>query len=137
METLTTTIRRPYLVEILHGTKPIEYRDIKPYWTDRLAKYHAPFLLRLINGMSKNAPEVTVTVTKVMKSRKYPDQYELHLGEVIHTKNCRGLLPKRQRSNQKLVDQIGRAYRDAPDDAEQRQQRAMRRKQRELVAGEW
>ena len=33
---LTTTIRRPWLSEIIAGTKKIEYRQIKPYWTKRL-----------------------------------------------------------------------------------------------------
>jgi metal-responsive CopG/Arc/MetJ family transcriptional regulator len=39
--------------------------------------------------------------------------------------------------NQKLLDQINRAYADAPDESERKQQRAMRRKQRKLAEGEW
>jgi hypothetical protein len=86
MKTLTTTIKRQYLREIVAGTKKIEYREIKPYWDKRLANYEAPFLLRLINGMSKDAPEATVEVVKVKKNR-WLGQYELHLGRIVEVKN--------------------------------------------------
>jgi hypothetical protein len=32
---VTTTIEREWLAEIIAGTKKIEYRQIKPYWTRR------------------------------------------------------------------------------------------------------
>ena len=86
MKTLTTTIKRQYLREIIAGTKKIEYREIKPYWDKRLANYDPPFLLRLINGMSKSAPEATVEVVKVKKNR-WRGYYELHLGRVIDVQN--------------------------------------------------
>ena len=35
---ITTTIEREWLAEIIAGTKKIEYRQIKPYWTKRFAK---------------------------------------------------------------------------------------------------
>lgn len=86
MRTLTTTIKRPFLREIIAGTKKIEYREIKPYWDKRLANYEPPFLLRLINGMIPNAPEATVEVVKVKKNR-WRGVYELHLGKVVDIKN--------------------------------------------------
>ena len=86
MKTLTTTIKRQYLREIVAGTKKTEYREIKPYWDKRLANYEAPFLLRLINGMSKEAPEATVEVVKVKKNRLL-GHYELHLGRIVEVKN--------------------------------------------------
>ena len=86
MKTLTTTIKRQYLREIVAGTKKIEYREIKPYWEKRLANYEAPFLLRLINGMSKDAPEATVEVVKVKKNRLL-GHYELYLGRIVEVKN--------------------------------------------------
>ncbi|RLD59397.1 MAG: hypothetical protein DRJ05_06455 [Bacteroidetes bacterium] len=91
MEKLTTTIRREPLCEILKGTKKVEYREIKEYWEKRLQKYQAPFLLRLINGMSKNAPELTVIVLKI-KRDSYNGLFELHLGEIVETKNCDTLI---------------------------------------------
>jgi hypothetical protein len=30
---MTTTVERQWLAEIIAGTKKIEYRQIKPYWT--------------------------------------------------------------------------------------------------------
>jgi hypothetical protein len=39
---LTTTIKRPWLAEIIEGTKKIEYREIKPYWTNRLKSGQLP-----------------------------------------------------------------------------------------------
>lgn len=86
MHKITTTIERKYLREIIAGTKKIEYRDIKDYWARRLGGIECPFHLRLINGMSKSAPEVTVIVTKIRPNRR-SGQYELHLGKIVSTKH--------------------------------------------------
>ena len=86
MDTLTTTINREFLREIVAGRKTVEYRELKPYWDGRLSKVSAPFLLRLINGMSAKAPEVTVTVQQVVKNAR-AQQYELHLGKVVDVRN--------------------------------------------------
>ena len=86
MKVLTTTIQRRPFVSILAGIKKIEYREMKPYWDERLAEYAPPFDLRLINGMSKKAPEITVRVTKITKNTRQK-VYELHLGKVKHVKN--------------------------------------------------
>jgi hypothetical protein len=51
-ERLTTTIKRQWLAEIIAGTKKIEYREIKPYWTEILKSVKTPFELRLLNGMN-------------------------------------------------------------------------------------
>lgn len=40
---ITTTIEREWLAQIVVGTKKIEYRHIKPYWTKRLEKVSVPF----------------------------------------------------------------------------------------------
>lgn len=86
MQTLTTTIKRQWLADIVAKRKPIEYREIKPYWTKRLADVETPFLLRLINGMQPHAPEVTVEVTHVTKNTRIRS-YELHLGRIRNVKN--------------------------------------------------
>ena len=39
---ITTTIERQWLAEIIAGTKKIEYRQIKPYWTKRFEKCRCP-----------------------------------------------------------------------------------------------
>lgn len=91
MKTLTTTIKREWLAKIVAGTKKIEYRELKPYWVERLAKYTLPFQLRLINGMSKTAPEVTVLIEKVDIGREsgFSDNpvYRLHISKVLSYKH--------------------------------------------------
>jgi hypothetical protein len=67
---ITTTIKRPWLAEIIAGTKKIEYREIRPYWTKRLKSVTRPFELRLINGMNPPIPEVTVLIHKVTTDRR-------------------------------------------------------------------
>jgi hypothetical protein len=39
---ITTTIERECLAEIIAGTKKIEYRQIKPYWTKALRRFRCP-----------------------------------------------------------------------------------------------
>jgi hypothetical protein len=39
---ITTTIEREWLAQIIAGTKKIEYRQIKPYWTQRFGKVSGP-----------------------------------------------------------------------------------------------
>ena len=79
---ITTTIKRQWLAEIVAGTKKIEYRQIKPYWTRRLKSVTVPFELRLINGMNPPIPEVTVLIHKITKDRR-ERVYELHIKEVL------------------------------------------------------
>ena len=54
MDTITTTLKRQWFAEIVDGTKKIEYREIKPYWTSRLRKVATPFRLVLRTGMIVN-----------------------------------------------------------------------------------
>jgi hypothetical protein len=86
MDRLTTTIKRQWLAEIISGRKKIEYREAKPYWKDRLAKLTTPFELRLINGMDKLAPEVTVLVDRV-RLNGAKRQYELRILRVLRYSN--------------------------------------------------
>jgi hypothetical protein len=83
---ITTTIKRPWLAEIIAGTKKIEYRGIKPYWTNRFAKVSVPFELRLLNGMNPPVPEVTVLIHRITKDRRI-GYYKLHIKEVLGFKH--------------------------------------------------
>jgi hypothetical protein len=82
MDRLTTTIEREWLADIVAGVKKTEYREMKPYWTKRLEAVSRPFELRLINGMQKNAPEVTILVDMVRANRR-TRRYELHIAKVL------------------------------------------------------
>jgi hypothetical protein len=83
MDKITTTIKREFLAQIVAGTKKIEYREIKPYWTKKFDQISCPFHLRLINGMSKKAPEATVQIKRITVS----DAYELRIGKILQVRN--------------------------------------------------
>jgi hypothetical protein len=86
MDKITTTIKREWLTKIADRTKRVEYREIKPYWVRRLSGVKPPFLLRLINGMQRNAPEITLVVTKIRKNSR-SRQFELVLGRIVGLKH--------------------------------------------------
>ena len=86
MDRITTTIKREWLKEIAAGRKRIEYREIKPYWNKRLAGIKVPFHLRLINGMDRKAPEITVLIRRVRKNTRQK-VYELHIGKVLELRH--------------------------------------------------
>lgn len=70
LECLPLAVEREWLAQIIAGTKKIEYRQIKPYWTKRFAKVSPPFELRLLNGMNPPVPEVTVLIHRITKDRR-------------------------------------------------------------------
>ena len=76
------------LAQIIEGTKKIEYRQIKPYWTKRLKSVTIPFELRLINGMNPPIPEVTVLIHKV--------QDESQCGRIRASSTVRMASPEKQ-----------------------------------------
>jgi hypothetical protein len=83
---ITTTIEREWLAEIIAGTKKIEYRQIKPYWTKRFAKVSLPFELRLLNGMNPPVPEVTVLIHRITKDQR-AGEYRFHIKKVLNYKH--------------------------------------------------
>ena len=83
---ITTVIEREWLAGIIGGTKKIEYREIKPYWTKRLERVKVTFELRLINGMNRPIPEVTVLIHRVTKDRK-KGNYRFHIKRVLGFKH--------------------------------------------------
>jgi hypothetical protein len=91
---ITTTIERQWLAEIIAGTKKVEYRRIKPYWTQRFKKVSLPFELRLLNGMNPPVPEVTVLIHRITRRA---GEYRLHIKKVLNYKHWDkpGQRPKR------------------------------------------
>jgi hypothetical protein len=83
---ITTTIGREWLAQIVAGTKKIEYRKIKPYWTKRFVKVSMPFELRLLNGMNPPVPEVTVLIHRITKNRR-AREYRLHIKKILGFKH--------------------------------------------------
>ena len=85
MDTITTTLKRRWFTEV-DGSKRIEYREIKPYWTKRLRAVSVPFRLVLRNGMRPPVPVVTVRIDRVVPSPKgcaRRGSYALHIGRVL------------------------------------------------------
>jgi hypothetical protein len=83
---ITTTIERGWLAQIVAGSKKIEYRQIKPYWTKRFEKVSVPFELRLLNRMNPPVAEVTVLIHKVTRDRR-AGVYQLHIKKVLGFKH--------------------------------------------------
>ncbi len=80
MDTITTTLERQWFAKIVDGSKRIEYREIKPYWTTRFAKVGIPFRLVLRNGMNRPIPVLTVRIDKITRVR---GDYALHIGRIL------------------------------------------------------
>ena len=86
MDVITTTIDREWFAEIVAGTKRVEYRQIKPYWTNRLRKVRTPFKLVLRNGMSPPIPVATVRIDRITPNparRPRKGTYALHIGRIL------------------------------------------------------
>jgi hypothetical protein len=85
MDVITTTLKRRWFAEIVAGTKRIEYREIKPYWTSRLRKVRTPFKLVLRNGMNPPIPVLTVRIDRITRPKSGPDKgtYALHIGRIL------------------------------------------------------
>lgn len=81
---ITTTIEREWLAQIIAGTKKIEYRKVKRYWTQRFKRVSFPFELRLLNGMNPPVPEVTVLIHRITKRA---GEYRLHIKKVLNYKH--------------------------------------------------
>lgn len=76
------TQRLPFLM----AEQKDEYRAMKRYWRDKLAKVSVPFELRLINGYAKNGPEVLVVIDRVRRNKK-TRLYALHVSRVVSYRN--------------------------------------------------
>jgi len=88
IDTITTTLEREWFAKIVDRSKRIEYREIKPYWTNRLRKVQTLFRLVLRNGMNLPVPVVTVRIDRIVpnprrKGGKRKGSYALHIGRVL------------------------------------------------------
>jgi len=70
VDTITTTLKREWFAKIVDGSRRVEYREIKPYWTQRLKAVTPPFRRVLRNGMNLPVPVVTVRIDRIVPSPK-------------------------------------------------------------------
>jgi len=86
MKTLHLNLLKKWFDQILAGTKKIESRDIKPYWTKRLldenGKPKKYDIIHFRNGYSKNARQMKVE----FKGLRIKREYEILLGKVVWKK---------------------------------------------------
>ena len=83
MKILHLTLHKKWFDEILNGTKKIEYREIKPYWTKRLLDDEKPKKFDIIlfrNGYGKKSPQMKVEFLGVKVEN---NKYNILLGKVL------------------------------------------------------
>ena len=94
MSTLHLTLKKQWFDMILSGEKTEEYREIKPYWTNRFysKKYH---YICFRNGYAHNTTQFTIELKSITPSIGKPEwgaeankkYFVLYLGKIIDTKN--------------------------------------------------
>ncbi|MBT3642746.1 ASCH domain-containing protein [archaeon] len=88
---LHLTLHKEFFKQILNGTKKIEYREIKPYWTKRLFNAdNKPIEYSKIifkNGYAKDCPIMEVEFKGIRKK----EDYEILLGKILKKKNIQNL----------------------------------------------
>jgi hypothetical protein len=61
-------------------------RDMSPFWKQRIEGLRVRFRLRLLNGLLPLVPVAIVEVKRVVRDTAN-QQYRLHLGSVLRTRN--------------------------------------------------
>ena len=89
MEILTLPIHKKWFDMILSGEKTEEYREIKPWYVNRLHFKKTHILFR--NGYRKDSPSCLVKLEAIMKGKGKPEWgapdypvFIFRLGEIIH-----------------------------------------------------
>jgi len=82
---LHLTLHRRFFDEIVKGTKTIEYREIKPYWTKRIeGRRYNVIVFR--NGYQPDAPTMVIEY-KGYRTDKRNGRYCLKLGRILSLRN--------------------------------------------------
>ena len=96
---LHLTLKKKWFDMILSGEKKHEYRELKPYWINRLAGNNddciQPSVIIFRNGYSKNAREMTVECYRLVINTGVSEwgaepgieYFVFELGRIIETKN--------------------------------------------------
>lgn len=88
---LNLTLKKKWFDMIRLGNKREEYREIKPYWNQRLNKKYDTICFR--NGYSKNSPKMFVELKGIVRSLGIiewgappgKEVYILQLGKVLQS----------------------------------------------------
>jgi hypothetical protein len=66
MKILHLTLKKNWFDMIASGDKKEEYREVKPYWNQRLQPNHFD-AVKFRNGYNKNSPSITVELIGIKK----------------------------------------------------------------------
>ena len=83
MDALKLTLHREFFDQIVAGTKTVEYRDIKPYWTTRL-EGRSFDEVHFRNGYSQDMPFMRVEWKGMYRRGQ---KYCIRLGKILELKN--------------------------------------------------
>jgi hypothetical protein len=72
VDIIATTLKRKLFAQIIDRTTPVEYREVKPYWTSMLKRVQVSFRLVLRSGMTPPIPVLAVCIDKVPQSNCWP-----------------------------------------------------------------
>ncbi len=96
MATLHLTLKRRWFIDILRGIKKEEYREIKPFWTQRLHEQFETVTFR--NGYRNGSPVMVLEFRGLeVKEIVHPVSgelvtvYAIKLGALLTTSDCDGL----------------------------------------------
>lgn len=88
IKALRLTLFKQWFDEIRNGTKKIEYREVKPYWTKRLFNADGNIIqydeIVFTNGYGATLPRMRVEFKGV---REQNGKYEIDLGKIIEVLN--------------------------------------------------
>lgn len=118
MKTLKLTLNKQWFDLIKSGVKTEEYREIKPYWLNRICQKYEPSviaggdlrdkhngtnydikrfdLVEFTNGYNKSSPQVTLEITDITISTgnvewgavKDEQYFVIKLGKLVASQNC-------------------------------------------------
>ena len=81
--TLHLTLIKKWFDKIASGEKKEEYRQVKPYWTNRLFKREYKEIL-FKNGYGKESPTLRIELLGIGRTvNEFGDVYVLKLGRIL------------------------------------------------------
>ena len=84
---MTINVKKKWYDAIRNGTKDVEYREIKDYWTKRLSKIKSGDIVTFRHGYKRTNGDIYAKVTKIdIGSCPYQgwsgDYYRIHFTKV-------------------------------------------------------
>lgn len=114
MKVLYLTLKGEYFDRINSGRKRYEFREVKPYWTSRLMKYHTTFSTQRLKSSMEIKGEKYLSVTTGFSIELKPKHFDLiHFrhGYSAHSRTmtweCAGITQRRYKGKDYYVIALG------------------------------